>query len=584
MVKDLFGFLLIFLFTVFIALPFGRYMKKVYGNEKSILDFLRPLENFIFKLCHIDPDAPMTWKKYLIALLTIQVFWLIFAFLMLLFQGKLFLNPSAIPGMEWTLALHSAISFLTSTNLQHYSGESGASYLSQTAVFTFLQFVSAATSLAAGVAIVRGLRADSNPGVGNFFSDFLKSCTRILLPLSVIVAIIFMALGMPMTFKGSAKVITLQGDTVNVARGPVASMIPIKELGSNGGGFFGANDAHPFENPNFAAFIIHFVIVFLLPVAFVFFIGYYLNNKKFSWMLFCVMTAGFIMLAIPIVKQESAGNPRVTALGISQSAGNMEGKEVRFGVNYSALYCAENIVIPAGTVAAVHDSFMPQSDLAMLVGMQVDAFYGGLGTGWINMFIFLVIAVFIGTLMIGRSPELFGKKIGIPEMQVAVGVNVLQLFVPVCLAAIACFIYMKIGNPNLGWLTNTGPHGFTTMLYEYITSAAGNGSNFAGLNNNTPFWNLTTSLAMLTGRFVPIIGGLLIIGFMREKKYIPSSSGTLQTDSYTFGAFLFAVIIVLSVLSLFVILMAGPIAEHFSLIKTNRLSVLTMLSPFKPLS
>ena len=584
MVKDLFGFLLIFLFTVFIALPFGRYMKKVYGNEKSILDFLRPLENFIFKLCHIDPDAPMTWKKYLIALLTIQVFWLIFAFLMLLFQGKLFLNPSAIPGMEWTLALHSAISFLTSTNLQHYSGESGASYLSQTAVFTFLQFVSAATSLAAGVAIVRGLRADSNPGVGNFFSDFLKSCTRILLPLSVIVAIIFMALGMPMTFKGSAKVITLQGDTVNVARGPVASMIPIKELGSNGGGFFGANDAHPFENPNFAAFIIHFVIVFLLPVAFVFFIGYYLNNKKFSWMLFCVMTAGFIMLAIPIVKQESAGNPRVTALGISQSAGNMEGKEVRFGVNYSALYCAENIVIPAGTVAAVHDSFMPQSDLAMLVGMQVDAFYGGLGTGWVNMFIFLVIAVFIGTLMIGRSPELFGKKIGIPEMQVAVGVNVLQLFVPVCLAAIACFIYMKIGNPNLGWLTNTGPHGFTTMLYEYITSAAGNGSNFAGLNNNTPFWNLTTSLAMLTGRFVPIIGGLLIIGFMREKKYIPSSSGTLQTDSYTFGAFLFAVIIVLSVLSLFVILMAGPIAEHFSLIKTNRLSVLTMLSPFKPLS
>ena len=584
MVKDLFGFLLIFLFTVFIALPFGRYMKKVYGNEKSILDFLRPLENFIFKLCHIDPDAPMTWKKYLIALLTIQVFWLIFAFLMLLFQGKLFLNPSAIPGMEWTLALHSAISFLTSTNLQHYSGESGASYLSQTAVFTFLQFVSAATSLAAGVAIVRGLRADSNPGVGNFFSDFLKSCTRILLPLSVIVAIIFMALGMPMTFKGSAKVITLQGDTVNVARGPVASMIPIKELGSNGGGFFGANDAHPFENPNFAAFIIHFVIVFLLPVAFVFFIGYYLNNKKFSWMLFCVMTAGFIMLAIPIVKQESAGNPRVTALGISQSVGNMEGKEVRFGVNYSALYCAENIVIPAGTVAAVHDSFMPQSDLAMLVGMQVDAFYGGLGTGWINMFIFLVIAVFIGTLMIGRSPELFGKKIGIPEMQVAVGVNVLQLFVPVCLAAIACFIYMKIGNPNLGWLTNMGPHGFTTMLYEYITSAAGNGSNFAGLNNNTPFWNLTTSLAMLTGRFVPIIGGLLIIGFMREKKYIPSSSGTLQTDSYTFGAFLFAVIIVLSVLSLFVILMAGPIAEHFSLIKTNRLSVLTMLSPFKLLS
>jgi len=584
MIEDVLGFLLIFLFTLFIAVPFGKYMKKVYSDEKSILDFLKPVENSVFKLCRIDPHASMNWKKYLLALLTIQVPWLLFAFLMLLFQGKLFLNPSAIPGMEWTLALHSAISFLTSTNLQHYSGESGASYLSQTAVFTFLQFVSGATSLAAGVAIVRGLRPDSHPGIGNFFSDFLKSCTRILLPLSIIVAIIFMAMGMPMTFKGSAKIITLQGDKVKVARGPVASMIPIKELGSNGGGFFGANDAHPFENPNFAAFILHFIIVFLLPFAFVFFIGYYLNNKKFSWMLFSVMTAGFIMLAIPIVKQESAGNPRITALGINQSAGNMEGKEVRFGVNYSALYCAENIVIPAGTVAAVHDSFMPQSDLAMLVGMQVDAFYGGLGTGWINMFIFLVIAVFIGTLMIGRSPELFGKKIGIAEMQVAVGVNVLQLFVPVCLAAIACFTYMKIGNHELGWLTNLGPHGFTTMLYEYITSTAGNGSNFAGLNNNTPFWNLTTSLAMLTGRFVPVIGGFLIIGFMRERKYIPSSLETLQTDSYTFGAFLFAVIIVLSVLSLFVILMAGPIAEHFSLLRTNRLSVLTMLSPSKQMS
>jgi len=565
MIEDSCGFVLIFLFTVLIAVPLGAYMKKVYSNEKNILDFLKPVEHLIFKICGLNPDSQMNWKKYLVALLTIQVFWLVFAFVILIFQGKLFLNPSAIPGMEWTLALHSSISFLSSTNLQHYSGESGASYLSQTGVFTFLQFVSAATSLAAGVAIVRGLRPDSEPGVGNFFSDFLKSCTRILLPLSVIVAIVFMFLGMPMTFKGSAKVITLQGDTVNVARGPVASMIPIKELGSNGGGFFGANDAHPFENPNFAAFIVHFIIVFLLPMAFVFFIGYFLNNKKFSWMLFAVMTAGFILLVIPIVKDESAGNPKIAAMGISQSAGNMEGKEVRFGVHYSALYCAENIVIPAGTVAAVHDSFMPLSDTAMLIGMQVDAFYGGLGTGWINMFIFLVIAVFIGTLMIGRSPELFGKKISTGEMQAAVGVSVLQILVPVALAAIACFVYTSHLDGSAAWLSNKGAHGFTTMLYEYITSTAGNGSNFAGLNNNTPFWNLTTSIAMLFGRFVPIIGGLLIIGLMREKKHIPSSLGTLQTDSYTFGAFLFAVILILSVLSLFVILMAGPIAEHFSI-------------------
>ena len=566
MIEDSFGFLLIFLLSVVIAIPAAKYMKQVYNNKQSLLDFLKPVEQFIFRICGIHADTSMNWKQYLVALLSIQVFWLLFAFVMLLLQGHLFLNPTGTPGMEWTLALHSAISFVTSANLQHYSGESGASYLSQTAVFTFLQFVSAAVSLAAGVAIVRGLRADAAPGIGNFFGDFLKSITRILLPLSVIVAIIFMALGIPMTFKGPAKVITLQGDTVSVARGPVASMIPIKELGSNGGGFFGANDAHPFENPNFATFIVHFIIVFLLPLAFVFFIGYYLNSKRFSRMLFAVMTAGFILIAIPIVKQESTGNPRITALGINQATGNMEGKEVRFGVHYTALYCAENVVIPAGTVASVHDSFMPLSDIAMLIGMQVDAFYGGLGTGWINMFMFLIIAVFIATLMIGRSPEMFGKKIGTREMQVAVGVSVLQIFVPVALAAVACFVYANKGGDNLGWLSNKGPHGFTTMLYEYITSTAGNGSNFAGLGNNTPFWNLTTGLAMLCGRFVPIIGGLLVIGFMREKKYIPSSLGTLQTDSYTFGAFLFVVIIILSVLSLFIILMAGPIAEHFLLI------------------
>jgi potassium-transporting ATPase potassium-binding subunit len=569
MISDSFGYIFIFLITLVLAILLGAYMKRIYKNERSLLDFINPFEKWIFKICRIDPEKSMDWKQHLLALLSIQVVWGIPAFIVLLLQGKLFLNPAHIPGMEWSLALNSAISFLTSTNLQHYSGETGASYLSQVAVFTFLQFVSAATSLAAGVAIVRGLTADAGLGIGNFFYDFLRSCTRVLLPLSVVVAVIFMIGGMPMTFKGPHKIITLQGDTVTVAKGPVASMIPIKELGSNGGGFFGANDAHPFENPSFATFIVHFIIVLLLPMAFVFFIGYYLNRKTFAWMLFGVMTAGLLLLAIPIVKQEAGGNPKISAMGINQANGNMEGKEVRFGVNYSAFYCAENVAIPAGTVASVHDSYMPLSAMAMLIGMQVDAFFGGLGTGWINMFMYLVIAVFIGTLMIGRSPELFGKKISTKEMQVAVLVNVLQIFVPLALAAaaIACFIYVNKtdGGDTLSWLSNKGPHGFTTMLYEYISSVAGNGSNFAGLGNNTLFWNLTTSIAMLSGRFVPITGAFMIIGLMKKKKFIPASLGTLQTDSATFGVFLFALIIILSVLSLFVIFMAGPIAEHFLL-------------------
>jgi K+-transporting ATPase ATPase A chain len=567
MLADSFGFVLIFVVTLLLAIPLGVYMKRIYNGEKSPLDFLKSLEKWIFKICRVDPEKSMNWKQYLLALLTIQVVWVIPAFIVLLLQGKLFLNPAHVPSMEWSLAFNSAISFLTSTNLQHYSGETGASYLSQVAVFTFLQFVSAATSLAAGVAIVRGLSAGAGIGIGNFFNDFLLSCTRILLPLSVIVAVIFMTGGMPMTFKGPHKIMTLQGDTVNVAKGPVASMVPIKELGSNGGGFFGANDAHPFENPSFATFVVHFIIVLLLPMAFVFFIGYYLNRKKFAWMLFGVMTAGLLLLTVPIVKQEAGGNPKISAMGIEQVKGNMEGKEVRFGVNYSAFYCAENVAIPAGTVASVHDSYMPLSAMTMLIGMQVDAFFGGLGTGWINMFMYLVIAVFIGTLMIGRSPELFGKKISTKEMQVAVGVNVLQIFVPVALAAIACFIYVNKGGggDTLGWLSNKGPHGFTTMLYEYVSSVAGNGSNFADLGNNTLFWNLTTSIAMLSGRFVPITGAFMIIGLMKQKKFIPASLGTLQTDSATFGVFLFAIIIILSVLTLFVIFMAGPMAEHFSL-------------------
>lgn len=567
MLTDSFGFVLIFVVTLLLAIPMGAYMNRVYRGDRSLLDFMIPLERWIFRFCNIDPKESMGWKQYLLALLTIQMVWVIPAFIVLMLQGKLFLNPAAIPNMEWSLALNSAISFLTSTNLQHYSGETGASYFSQIAVFTFLQFVSAATSLAAGVAVVRGLTADTNKSIGNFFYDFLRSCTRVLLPLSVIVAVFFMIGGMPMNFNGPHQLTTLQGETVNVASGPVAAMVPIKELGSNGGGFFGANDAHPFENPVFATFALHFIIVLLLPMAFVFFIGYYLDRKKFARMLLGVMTAGLLLLAIPIVKEEASGNPKITAMGIDQSAGNMEGKEVRFGVNYSAFYSAENVAVPAGTVAAVHDSFMPLSSVAMLIGMQVDAFFGGLGTGWINMFIYLIIAVFISTMMIGRSPELFGKKISVKEMQVATIVTVLQIFVPVVLAGIACFVYVnKIGGGDtLGWLSNKGPHGFTTMLYEFVSSVAGNGSNFGGLGNNTLFWNLTTSVAMLSGRFVPITGGLMIVGLMKKKKYIPPSLGTLQTDSATFGVFLFAVILILSVLSLFVIFMAGPITEYFTL-------------------
>jgi K+-transporting ATPase ATPase A chain len=569
MAADIMGAFLIFITAVLLALPLATLMKKTYNNERSILDFMQPLEKLIFKICHINPAGEMGWKKYLSSLLFIQISWFVFAFVVLLIQGHLFLNPAHIPDMEWTLALNTATSFLTSTNLQHYSGETGATYLSQQCVFTFLQFVSAATSLCAGVAVVRGLSSGFSTTVGNFYNDFLRSCTRILLPLCIAVAAVYVFNGMPMTYKGPQMQLSLQGDTTQVSMGPVAAMIPIKELGSNGGGFYGTNCAHPFENPNFLTYIIHLFSVLLLPLAFIFFVGKFLNRKKFSRMLFAVMLTGFLLTLIPIISSEIMGNSHLTSMGISQCMGNMEGKEVRYGSSYSAFYSAVNMVIPAGTVTGMHDSYMPLSAIGMLIGMQVDSFFGGLGTGWLNMFIYLIIAVFLASLMIGRTPELLGRKISLKEIQIAVVVSILASAVPLILTATACFIY--INNPGgsnaLGWLSNTGPHGFTTMYYEYVSCMAGNGSEFSGLTNNTPFWNLTTCIPMLLGRYVPVIGAFMIIGSYQTKKYVAPSFGTLKTESYTFGAFLFSVIMILSVLSMFIVLIIGPIIEHYVPIK-----------------
>ena len=564
MIQNATGSIFIFLTAVFLAVPLGKYLSKVYKEEKTFLDFWRPVENFIFRICKIKPTTGMNARQYLIAIFTINGIWLVWAIVILLFQGKLFGNPAGNPSMEWSLALNSAVSFLTSTNIQHYAGETGATYLSQLAVFMFLQFVSAATSLAAGIAVLRALAAKTTSDLGNFYKDFVLSLTRVLLPLSFIAALLFMLNGMPMTFEGPHTITGLQGDTVHIAKGPVAAMIPIKELGSNGGGFFGANDAHPFENPNFFTFIIHLVIVLLLPIAFIFCAGHYLGDRRFGKMVFAVMTAGFLLVTIPIIQQEVKGNSAVTAMGIDNRGGNIEGKETRYGSFYSAYYSGANMVISAGTTTGVHDSYMPLSDICMLVGMQIGAFYGGVGCGWMNMFIYLIVAVFIGTLMIGRTPELFGKKIGIREMQIAAAVSVATVLVPMLLAALACYVYTRYpgGNDALGWLSNKGPHGFTTMLYEYVSSVAGNGSEFSGLGNNTVFWNTTTAVAMLCGRFVPITGALVLAGLLQQKKYIPASQGSLSVNNATFGVFLFVVIIVLNALSFLPALMLGPITEN----------------------
>ena len=538
-------------------------MARVYKNEKNILDFLKPVEKFLFRLCGVDPEHNMSWREYFAAFLLIQIPFFLWAFMVLLFQGSLPFNPAGNPSMEWTLAFNSASSFLTSTNLQHYSGESGATYLSQIGVFMFLQFMSAACSLSAGIALVRGLSPEPAGRLGNFYKDFVLSMTRILLPLCLVISTLFALSGVPMTLDGPDTIKTLQGEAATVARGPVAAFLSIKELGSNGGGFFGANDAHPFENPHLFTFALHSITVFLLPMAFIFMIGWYLNQKKFSRLTFAVMTAGFLLVTVPVMITEGQGNPAVEIAGIQAAGGNMEGKETRFGALYAAFYSGENAVIPAGTITGMHDSYLPLSGLFMLFGMQADVFFGGVGSGWINYFIYLLLAAFIGTLMIGRTPELLGKKIGTREIQLTALIYITQPLIAFGFTALACFVLGVFGNDTLGWLGNPGAHGFTTMLYEFTSSYAGNGSGFEGLGDNTPFWNLATAAAMLAGRYVPISGVIIIAGLLSQKAAITASPGTLKTDSYSFGIFTFFLIIILSGLSMLTSFLLGPLADYF---------------------
>ena len=398
------GIIVMYAGTVLLAIPLGKYIANVYISKKNPLDFMAPVERFLFRMAGIDPKKEMNWKQHLVALLTINLVWLVYAMIMLLTQTYHFWNPDHNPSMTPDLAFNSAISFMTNTNLQDYSGETGASYLSQMGVFQFLQFVSAATGMAALVVVFNALKNKITDKLGNFYNYFVKSITRILLPLSFIVALILVFNGTPQTFKGKETIITLQGDTQQVSRGPAASMIAIKQLGTNGGGFFGANSAQPLENPNYFTNMVECMSIFLIPIAMVFALGFYVKRRRLALIIFGVMTAGFLMLVIPTIRWEVNGNPAFAKMGISQVAGNMEGKEVRFGAPASAYWSICTTVTSNGSVNCMHDSTMPLSGMMQMLGMMVNSFYGGVGVGLLNYYIFIIIAVFISGLMVGRTP------------------------------------------------------------------------------------------------------------------------------------------------------------------------------------
>jgi K+-transporting ATPase ATPase A chain len=564
------GVIFMYVVMVLLAIPLGKYIAKVFKGEKTWLDFMAPLERLIFKLSGIDPAREMNWKQHLKALLTINCLWLFYAFFCLLFQAHLPLNPDKNPNQTPDLAFNTALSFVTNTNLQNYSGESGATYYTQLFVLMFLQFASAATGIAAMMIVVKAMKDKVTDKLGNFWDFFLKTITRLLLPLSVVVAVILAFNGTPTSYKAKDTIISLQGDTVHVSRGPAAALIAIKQLGTNGGGYFGVNSAHPFENPNYLTNMVENIAIILISMALIFALGYYLNKKKLAWVIFGVMTVGFLMIAIPAVKSEVNGNPAIARLGISQATGSMEGKEVRFGPAASAYWGICTTVTSNGSVNSMHDSMMPMSGLGQLFDMMINCFYGGVGVGYLNFYIFIIIAVFISGLMVGRTPEFLGRKIEAREMKIASLIALLHPFMILAGTAIACYVLVHFPNANWAvkpsaWLNNPTFHGFTEMLYQYSSAAANNGSGYAGLTSNDIFWNVSSGLIIFLGRYLPIIGPIAIAGILANKKFIPESSGTLKTDTATFGVMVFAVIIIIAALAFFPSLTLGPIAEHFSI-------------------
>ncbi|SJN46837.1 potassium-transporting ATPase subunit KdpA [Sphingobacterium sp. JB170] len=558
---EILGIIVMFTLAILLAIPLGKYIARVYGGEKTLLDpVFSPLENIFYKISGIKPQTEMSWKQHLIALLTINMVWFLLGMLILMTQGSLPLNPDKNPSMSADLAFNTVISFVVNCNLQHYSGESGLSYLGQYWLM-FLQFVSAGTGMAAAVVVFRAFRDKSATSLGNFYTYFVKSCTRILLPISFVVAIILAFEGTPMTFEGKDTITTLQGDRIEVSRGPAAAFVPIKHVGTNGGGFFGVNSAHPFENPSYLSNMVEMIAQLLVPMAMIFAFGYFIRRRKLSWMIFGVMTVGFLMLAVPNINMEMNGNPAIAAMGVDNSLGAMEGKEIRLGAPASGFWSIVTTVISTGSVNSMHDSSMPLSGMNELLAMMINSFYGGVGVGILNFFVFIILAVFISGLMVGRTPEFLGKKVEAGEMKIAMIIALLHPFLILVGTALAA----ALPQYTTATLNNPGFHGLSEMLYEYTSSSANNGSGFEGLGDNTIWWNISTGFVLILSRFLPIIGPVAIAGLLAQKKFIPEGEGTLKTDTSTFGLMVLAVIAIVAALSFFPVLALGPIAEYFSL-------------------
>lgn len=573
------------LIYLIMVIPVGIYVYHIAAGKHTFADpVFDRVDNLIYKVSGIKPQKGMNWKQYAIALLATNAVMILLGYIILRIQSIGLFNPNGIGNMEESLSFNTIISFMTNTNLQHYSGESGLSYLSQMLVIIFMMFVSAASGYAACVAFIRGLAGKSKDNVGNFFADLVRITTRVLLPFSIVGGLLLVWQGVPQNFSENIVVSTLEGAKQIIAAGPVAALEIIKHLGTNGGGFLGANSSTPIENPTILTNLIELYSMMILPGACVITFGKMVRDRKraqaeekgetaktrrsfTTWMygregrtIFAAMGIIFLIGLAVCFWAESQGNPALADVGLSQSQGSMEGKEVRFGIAQSAMFTTTTTSFTTGTVNNMHDTLTPLGGMIPLLHMMLNVVFGGKGVGLMNMIMYAILAVFICGLMIGRTPEYLGKKIEGREMKLTALCIIIHPFLILAFSALA------VGTQaGLEGITNPGFHGLSQVLYEYSSSAANNGSGFEGLADNTMFWNITTGLAMFFGRYLSIVIQLAIAGSLMKKRFVSESVGTLHTDTLSFAIILVFVVYIFAALTFFPVLSLGPIAEHLTL-------------------
>jgi K+-transporting ATPase ATPase A chain len=570
---DLYGWLQLALFLGLLLLvtrPMGVYLYRVLDPQgKTFLDpLLKPVERLFYRVMQVDPRSEQDWKRYAVSLLLFSLVGTVFTYAILRLQQFLPFNPQRLGPVSTHLAFNTAVSFLTNTNWQNYGGESTMSYLSQMVALAIHNFTSAASGIAVAAALVRGIARHTARTVGNFLVDLVRATLYLLLPLCLLYAVFLVSQGMIQNFKPyeSARLVepmTVESQTI--VQGPMASQVAIKMLGTNGGGYTNANAAHPYENPTPLSNFVQIFSIFLIPSGLTYYLGRMVKNQKHGWSVWGAMAVLFLAGVLLCWWAEAAGNPRLHALGVDVVGGNMEGKEVRFGIFSSALFATVTTDASCGAVNAMHDSFTPLGGLVPLINIHLgEVVFGGVGAGLYGMLVFVILTVFLAGLMVGRTPEYLGKKIESYDVKVSALAVLLLIFDIMVFTA-----WAVVGKWGLAGLNNAGPHGFSEILYAFSSATANNGSAFAGLSANTPWYNTTLAIAMMIGRFFFIVPVLALAGNLAKKKIVTESGGTFPVSGVTFVVLLVSTVLIVGVLSFFPALSVGPIVEHFLMVHSN---------------